>query len=311
MARLLWSRMFVCTRMVGQTWLAAAAGCGATSDSTSPAAADSGATAADSRAQGQTAAFSLPGADAEPPGVAVMSLRWQVVVRTPTVSASAEAGVAPVPSGPIAGVQVCVYQNSAIPCVTTQADGSFMMTRLPVRTNVLLTLKKAGYLPTVVPIETASTDTDGRGSPAYLAPAMGEDPGIGQAIDWQNAGQIAIFGINYSASGSLAGTGTTVTLGPPSGEGPYYLDGQQRLVSSATSFVNIGAAYYNVEPGTYTLTFAAQTLDCEPLMFPFGQAGFPITTPAHSVRFPVIAGYTTGLVGAICTPIPTIVAVPE
>jgi hypothetical protein len=32
---------------------------------------------------------------------------------------------------PLAGVQVCIYQNSAIPCVTTQADGTFSLPGLP------------------------------------------------------------------------------------------------------------------------------------------------------------------------------------
>jgi len=102
---------------------------------------------------------------------------------------------------------------------------------------------------------------------------------------------------------------SAITLSPASGNGPYFVDDMNHIDLSATSFVGTTALYYNVAPGTYTLTYANAGYDCEPISFPFGQFGFPVTTPAHSLKIVVAAGYVTGIVGALCTVNPVIVAV--
>jgi hypothetical protein len=212
---------------------------------------------------------------------------------------------------PLPGVTVCVYQNSAIPCVTTQADGTFTLPGLPVRADIVISLQKTGYQSYLLPIETASTDMDGRSNPVIMSPTGGQ-PNLPFAIDLQTKGLVDAFAVSVSgaAMNVFAGTkDTQVTLAPASGNGPYFVNDDNQIDLSATSFVGSTALYYNVAPGTYTLTYSNPAYDCEPISFPFGQFGFPITSPAHSLKIVVAAGYVTGIVGALCTINPVIVAV--
>jgi len=216
---------------------------------------------------------------------------------------------------PLPGVEVCVYQDSSIPCATTQADGSFTMTGLPMRTNLALTLKKSGYYSYLLPIQTASADMDGRSNPAQMAPSGGPAPDLGIAVDLQNKGLIQIVAIAFGGTAAMVDAGafttvpgTKVSLSPMSGNGPYFINGSDEFDLSATSFVGIAANYYNVAAGNYTLTFSNPGFDCEPVLFPFGQFGWPLTTPAHSIGVLVVPGYITGSVVALCSKAATIVA---
>ena len=212
---------------------------------------------------------------------------------------------------PLPGVTVCVYQNSAVPCVTTQADGTFTLPGLPVRADIVLSLQKTGYQSYLLPIETASTDMDGRSNPVFMSP-IGAQPNLPFTVDLQTKGLIDAFAVSVggAAMNIFAGTkNTMVTLTPASGNGPYFVNDDNQIDLSATSFVGSTALYYNVDPGTYTLTYSNPAYDCEPISFPFGQFGFPVTSPAHSLKIVVAAGYITGIVGALCTANPVIVAV--
>ena len=60
---------------------------------------------------------------------------------------------------------------------------------------------------------------------------------------------------------------------------------------------------------TYTLTYTNSAFDCEPISFPFGDFGIPVTTPAHSLKIVVGANYVTGIVGVLCTQSAGIVAI--
>ena len=214
---------------------------------------------------------------------------------------------------PLAGVQVCVYQNSSFPCVTTQADGTFTLPGLPVRTQLTLALTKSGYLSYLLPIATASTDTDERNNPVIMSPS-GQTPAVPVAVDGQNKGSISAFAVNIGGTNqnvfAMVPGVTQVTLSPASGNGPYFVnDMTNEYDYSATSFVGTQAVYFNVDPGTYTLTYANSTNDCEPVSFPFAGFGWPLTTPAHSIKIVVAAGYVTGIVGFLCTPNAVIVSV--
>jgi len=212
---------------------------------------------------------------------------------------------------PLPGVTVCIYQDPTTPCVTTQADGTFTMPGLPPRTDLVLSLVKSGYNSYLAPIETASTDMDGRNNPLIMSPP-GTAPNIGVAVDLQTKGIIDAFAVSTSGANMnvFAGTDATqITLTPASGNGPFFVNDNNQIDLSVTSFVGSTAFYYNVAPGTYTLTYANTGYDCEPILFPFGQFGFPVATPAHSLKVVVGAGYVTGIVGALCTVNPVVVAV--
>jgi hypothetical protein len=216
-------------------------------------------------------------------------------------------GVSSLP--PLPGVTICIYQNSAIACATSAADGTFTLTGLPIRGDLVLELKKDGYQSILLPIETASSDMDGRGNPLYMSPNA-SPPQVGEAIDQTNKGTINAFAVQLDSNGVDLHSvpGTTVTLSPSSGIGPYFVNDNGSIDLTSTGYTGQTALFYNVDPGTYTLTYANPAFDCEPISFPFGQFGFPITTPAHSLKIITAAGYVTGIVGVLCTPDAKIVA---
>jgi hypothetical protein len=230
-----------------------------------------------------------------------------------SADASDDGGIGAAP--PLSGVQVCIYQNSAIPCVTSQDDGTFTLSGLPPRTDIALTFNKDGYLPALRPVQTASANMDGRDLPQQMIPASGSTPALGVSIDLQNKGQIQAFAVvlgNAVSDGGVgvaSAPGTQVALSPMSGNGPYFLNNQNQFDLSATTFQGIVGNYYNVDPGTYTLTFTNPGFDCEPVSFPFSRDGWPLTTPAHSLKIVVAAGYTTGIVGTLCTKNAGVVAI--
>jgi hypothetical protein len=219
--------------------------------------------------------------------------------------AAADAGDAapPATTMPVAGAQVCVHQNAVIPCATTAADGTFTLSGLPSFTNVVLTVLKDGYRPTLRPIETASTDMDGTARPIALTSATAPDPAVPVTIDWQNKGQLTLFAIGplVDAGPNAYGGdfGASVALTPASGSGPFFIHDDGTYALTATSFVGVAALYDNLDPGTYELTYTDAIHDCAPILSPFGQYGFP--APPTSVEFPIVAGYITGPVGIFCT----------
>jgi hypothetical protein len=225
----------------------------------------------------------------------------------------------------VPGVQVCVYpQAGPVPapgaatgnCVTSDANGEFVLRGLPVRTNLAVTLNKAGFTPGLLSIQTASTPADYRGRGATMYPtSLQTDMVPPVTLDLQNKGQIDSFIVALGGKGLQGQPGVTVSMSPMSGHGPVYLDQNENYAPSATAFVDNAAQFLNVDPGLYTLTFVHPTdptMDCEPFvggLVPFAAYGFPVVTPTHSLQVLVAPGYISGLVGAFCTTKPTIVAV--
>lgn len=105
----------------------------------------------------------------------------------------------------VVGAQVCVFtfasveaaggwtlpaQSGALDCVTTAADGTFVVPSLPIRTNLVLTVSKRGYVPVLLSIQTASSPMDVRQYPVFLYDPSTEVDLPGVVIDYQDKGQI-------------------------------------------------------------------------------------------------------------------------
>jgi|SRR5580704_4396684 hypothetical protein len=230
----------------------------------------------------------------------------------------------------VPGVQICDYlssaitdgtlppQSSALSCVTTGADGTFVIPSVPVRANLVLTATKTGFVPFVISIQTASSPMDGRPNPIFMYPIAAEvNPLGGVTVDWQNKGQIVVFAAGLDGDGGISGGSVSMSsqddASPPSGNGPVYQDSMFNFEPSATTFLPNGfvstAYYFNVAAGLHTLTLADTADNCEPGLMPFAQWGFPVVTPKHSLQVLVVDGYVAGAVGFLCTPNPVIVSV--
>jgi hypothetical protein len=96
---------------------------------------------------------------------------------------------------------------------------------------------------------------------------------------------------------------------PMSGNGPLYQDSSGHYRTSATAFLGNTGAYFNVDPGIYTLTFADSMVNCQPILSPASLRGYPLMTPDHSLQAVVLPGYISGVVGVLCTDLPPIVTV--
>jgi Carboxypeptidase regulatory-like domain len=228
----------------------------------------------------------------------VVSVTWQILAQVPSLGMGmVDAAAEP----PISGVKVCVYQMASIPCATTDDSGSFTLTGVPAIGNFVLVAEKDGYRSIAAPITTAGLNLNGLQSPLKMPVATGFVPAIDGGIDWTNKAQIQLFALGPSAilpdGGPPGVPGATVTLSPMSGVGPLFLTDQNTFDFAATTLVDVAGAVYDVEPGTYTLTFDAQYNDCEAISVPL--VGFGYSAGPHEITFPVIAGYTTG-VGVYC-----------
>jgi hypothetical protein len=254
---------------------------------------------------GGTAAQKDTGKEA---GAAGFSLKWNIYYTSPGAGngrsdAAPDAGPVPVP-----GVKVCVYQQPSIPCVMSDADGVYTLEGLPPLQDIAITYEKDGFRPTLKAIETASTDTDATGNPTYFEPATDADPPIGSAVDWTDKGWVSFFALGPGALNGDAGStvkivgdpGATVTISPQSGVGPLFVTDDNQFDTSATKLIDLSGYVFNVDPGTYTMTFTDPNNDCEPISFPFGGWGYP--GDSHNLSFPVVKGFGTELVGVICTP---------
>lgn len=241
-----------------------------------------------------------------------LKLTWRVVELKPLGGyvggdsgahrgAGADAGAPSSSSaGPVEGMKVCVLEDESNPCAMTDADGRFTIAGLPAMSDVTLSFEKQGYLPTLLPVETGSTDMDGSVAGSLTIPGATLDPSsVPVAVD-SSKGIVATFAVTTSGTGAI---GARPTLTPESGNGPYFVTAQNVLDVSADSFVDKTAIYFNVAPGTYEVAFDEPQHDCAPATIPFG---FGFAAGPSSVKVPVIAGYET-ICGVLCTPSSAIV----
>ncbi len=103
------------------------------------------------------------------------------------------------------------------------------------------------------------------------------------------------------------------SLGAPRESGVFQERGRLPYSASDTAFLPSSAgtsfaSYFNVDPGTYTLTTTDTMADCEPVLTPFAPYGFPLPSAPHSVQVVVLKGYLSEL-ASTCTPLPKIVPV--
>jgi hypothetical protein len=196
----------------------------------------------------------------------------------------------------------CVYQDATIPCVMTDQGGVFTLKGLPPLTNIVISVAKDGYRSVLRPIETASTNMDGTANPIALVSNAMDDPPFPVKIDWVNQGQLTFFAIAPlpdAGLSSCAHPDANVSISPAAGSCPFFAHDDVTWYLDAKTFVGVAGEYVNLDPGNYQLTFDDPVHACAPISTPFGQFGFP--APPTSVKFPVVAGYTTGPVGIFCT----------
>ncbi len=197
---------------------------------------------------------------------------------------------------PLPGVQVCLYGQSSVPCATTDDSGKYKLA-VPVGTALTVSYVKTGYQPTLYAIgaqTSGSTDDapaiflSNTSSFASFGTMGGAPPDPAKGTILFGGGTIgpspgAIYHELFGTFDYYYVPGYSVTIAPAATVGPVYVSADWQPDPALTASSNAGWGFFQVAPGTYTLTYSSPTLNC----------GNTTTT--------VVAGYSTTYVGVACT----------
>jgi hypothetical protein len=197
----------------------------------------------------------------------------------------------------LAGVEVCVYLNTSVPCVTTDATGKYDLPGVPVGPTLYLSYKKTNYTPDLY----AVTATAGQNiqAPALLLTTVAYTNSFGTqggaAVD-ATRGTI-LFGATTLGPSStpfheMFGTtelfylqGFKATISPAATVGPVFTSAAWVPDPALTQSSAAGWGFFQATPGDYTLTIS--------------HPGFTCGTTTTKV----VAGYATTYVGVLCSPL--------
>lgn len=202
----------------------------------------------------------------------------------------------------LSGVEVCVYGDSSIPCVTTDANGEYTITGVPAGMDFYLsyTGKDANgadleaTLYAIVGAAAGATVTP----PAILmtTQAFTDSWGTQGGVTPDATKGIILFGATTLGPSSTPfhetfGTtelyyleGYSVTLSPAATAGPVFTSETWTPDPTLTVSSAAGWGFFLAAPGTYTLTITHPGMTC------------------GSVTTKVVAGYSTTYVGTLCQP---------
>lgn len=192
-------------------------------------------------------------------------------------------GFANAASPGVEGVEVCVHENSDVPCVMTDAKGKFALDGVPTEVAYLLTFHKDGYGKVVRQQPPAVADVtiyepDSRLAKVDIAEAdlaaAGVTPddtkgsiGFGAAVN-NDAGTESPFAFKVAGLLDLIFLeGYTVSIDPKAGTGPVYRDADEEPDPSLTKSSEAGYGFFvDLPPGDYSLTFEHPDLKgCTPV----------------------------------------------
>ena len=204
-------------------------------------------------------------------------------------------GSATDPITPLDGVMVCVVQHSEIPCVTTDAAGTFTLAKVGPGENLAFSFTRTGYYGVVLlahtgtgalHLPTANLSTDAAET-AFFQAAGWTYPSADQGIlhvHVEGAGQTSCDGLGQNTLTSSAGATavyekTCADANTPGGPDPT-------LAATTTS----GNADFMVAPGAVDATDTTSNLLCDLAPFP----GWGWSAPqSGSVAALVLAGHET------------------
>jgi hypothetical protein len=220
------------------------------------------------------------------------------IFRGIVVDASTAAGFDPSRYSPLVDVEVCVYEDSTLPCAISTRSGEYEFDGAPQNRPFHFSYKKAGFDPVLYPVGATAPGSYGAPFIAMASVSFNDsfmkqvgverDPTKGtiqfaaaEPGTQTDAGFFQVFG----GMGFVYLKDFQVSVSPNASEGPFYVSEAWRPDGNLTRSSAAGWGFVTASPGDYTLTFAHPTHTCG-----------TITTT-------VVAGYSTVYVGAICSPL--------
>jgi hypothetical protein len=268
----------------------AIAACSSSSGSpASPSGNDSGTPGVDGG--GDAAASPIDGGQADAAGGAIVA---GSVVDASTFTAAKNFDSSQYPG--LAGVEVCAYGQSSVPCATTDASGKYTL-GVPAGPSLTLSYAKTGYQSVLYAIGTQAAGVTDAAAAIFLQTTSafdsfqttaGATPDPTKGVILFGGGTIgAAPGSTYHEMFGpydyYYAPGYTVAVSPAPTVGPVYTSADWSPDPALTAASLAGWGYIQATPGAYTLTYSSSTLDC----------GSTTTT--------VVAGYVTTYVGVVCT----------
>jgi hypothetical protein len=194
----------------------------------------------------------------------------------------------------LSGVKVCVYDDSSVPCATTDSNGKYTI-NLPIGHASYVSYEKDGYTPTLY-ANTPTSNAAISSPPLFLPPTTFTDTFLKQAglTNDSKQGGILFGGVELGPSSAptheLFGTtevfylsGLSATVSPAASTDPIFVGDDWKPDPSLKQSSTAGWGFIQAKPGDYTLTISKPGYSC------------PSTTTK------VVAGYETTYVGALCT----------
>lgn len=186
----------------------------------------------------------------------------------------------------LAGVELCITSPAGIPCVTTDANGGYVLAGLPAKTRVTATVEKEGYFPVSAAFITRTTDftIDTVLLKTELVKAAFTAADI--AFDTTKG---ALFVRAYDPALGLNSTvaGIMGEVSPDAGEGPIY-NNSSSIPSDATETSTSGTwAVVNLDAGTYQVRSTGTGRTCP------GTFHWPGSNGAGWIETPVTAGHVS------------------
>jgi hypothetical protein len=195
----------------------------------------------------------------------------------------------------LAGVKVCVYGDSSIPCAITDSSGKYALL-LPSGLTGYLSYEKDGYAPMLYGVTaTAGQNTE---APAMLMTTsdyrdafgvkggVAPDPSTGEILFGATTltASSTPFHEFFGATELYYVEGFSVGIRPAAKAGPVYTSETWEADATLKQASAAGWGFFQAAPGDYTLTIAHPGMTC------------------GTVTTKVVKGYSTTYVGTLCTP---------
>ncbi len=198
---------------------------------------------------------------------------------------------------PIPDVQVCVYEDSSLPCAISTRSGEYEFDGAPQNRPFHFSYQKPGFDPVLYPVGATAPGT--YGAPFIAMASVSFDDGFMQQVGVKrdpskgtiqfaaaepgtqtDAGFFQVFG----GQGFVYLKDFQVSVSPNASAGPFYVSEAWRPDGNLARSSAAGWGFVTASPGDYTLTFEHPTHTC------------------GSIATTVVAGYSTVYVGAVCSP---------
>jgi hypothetical protein len=213
------------------------------------------------------------------------------------VDASTATGFDASKYSPLPGVEVCVFEDSSLPCAIATASGEYEFDGAPQNRPFHFSYKKSGFDSVLYPV--GATAPGSYAAPFIAMASVSFNDGFMREVGverdpTQGTIQFAAatpgtqsdspFFQVFGGTGFVYLAGYQVSISPDANAGPFYVSAAWRPESRLMESSAAGWGFMTANPGDYMLTFKHPTYAC------------------GTIATKVVAGYSTVYVGAVCSP---------